>query len=57
MIQTKDLTGIAILRLFVSFEHLIFEFVSIFDIRILSIAFAKIIPAGLRPNRGHLLPD
>ena len=34
MIQTKDIPDIAILRLFLSFEPLIFEFVSNFDIRI-----------------------
>jgi len=34
MIQTKDIPGIAILRLFLSLELLIFEFVSYFDIRI-----------------------
>jgi len=36
MIQTKDIPGIAILRLFLSLEPLIFEFVSNFDIRILN---------------------
>jgi hypothetical protein len=34
MIQTRDMPGIAILRLFLSLEPLIFEFVSNFDIRI-----------------------
>jgi len=34
MIQTKDIPGIAMSRLFLSLEPLIFEFVSDFDIRI-----------------------
>ena len=34
MIQTKDMSGIAMLRLFLSLEPLIFEFVSNFGIRI-----------------------
>ena len=33
MIQTKDVPGIAMVKLFLSLEHLIFEFVSNFDIR------------------------
>ena len=34
MIQTKDIPDIAMVRLFLSLEPLIFEFVSNFDIRI-----------------------
>jgi hypothetical protein len=34
MIQTKDIAGIAMWRLFLSLEPLIFDFVSNFDIRI-----------------------
>jgi len=50
MIQTKDIPGIAMLRLFLSLEPLIFEFVSNFDIRIsnftcdLSVEFVAPVP-------------
>ena len=43
MIQTNDEASVALMRLFLSLEPLIFEFVSDFDIRI-SIFVARICP-------------
>jgi hypothetical protein len=59
MIQTIGVPGIAIMILFVSLGHLIFEIVSNFEIRFSNFANARtaIMPFGFIQKPGPLDPD
>jgi hypothetical protein len=57
MIQTIGVPGIAILILFLPLRHLIFEFVSNFEFRILPRPEQQSMPSGFIPKPGHLDPD
>ena len=55
--QTIRISYVTNLVLFLSFRHLLFEFVSYFDIRISATLHSQIMPSGLRPRPGPLDPD